>query len=109
MREYSFITDRKESLCCCSSSTIAMFMLIHLIFVILQFVEDIVNDGSIIFYEGKIKKVNSINVTAYVNGRKKTFKLKSSQYRIMVENASEKIVTITGKKDFSGSAAVKTK
>ena len=59
--------------------------------------------------KGKIKKVNSINVTAYVNGRKKTFKLKSSQYKIMVKNASEKTVTITGKKDFTGTAIVNIK
>ena len=53
--------------------------------------------------KGKIKKVNSIN------GRKKTFKLKSSQYKIMVKNASEKTVTITGKKDFTGTAIVNIK
>ena len=59
--------------------------------------------------KGKIKKVKSIRVTAYVNGKKKTFKLKSGQYKITVKNASTKTVKITGKKDFTGTVIVNTK
>ena len=59
--------------------------------------------------KGKIKKAKSIRVTAYVNGEKKTFKLKSGQYKISVKDASAKTVKITGKKDFTGTVIVNTK
>lgn len=51
----------------------------------------------------------SIKVTANVNGEKKTFKLKSSQYKVKVKDAKEKTVTITGKGDFEGTVTVGTK
>ncbi|XME02180.1 YDG domain-containing protein [Lachnospiraceae bacterium C1.1] len=59
--------------------------------------------------KSKIKKAKSIRVTAYVNGEKKTFKLKSGQYKISVKDASAKTVKITGKKDFTGTVIVNTK
>ena len=65
--------------------------------------------ADITWKNGKIKKVNAIKVTADLYGRKKTFRLQPSQYKIKVKNASEKIVKITGKSDFKGSVTVKAK
>ena len=57
----------------------------------------------------KIKKVNSVKVTAVVNGASRPFMLKSGQYKIAVKDGAKKTVTIAGKGDFSGSVVVKTK
>ena len=66
-------------------------------------------EAAVTWKNKKIKKVNSVKVTAVVNGASRTFMLKSGQYKIAVKDGAKKTVTIAGKGDFSGSVVVKTK
>ena len=52
--------------------------------------------------KGKIKEINSVKVTAYVNGKKKTFTLSKKSYSIELLDPKTKTIRITGKGNFDG-------